>query len=137
MILHRKYTRALSFENLTTGVLEPETSWIAVALSNVTDPGHYGPEYAPVTYDAGLPDGNRNGHPGVGVLGSQSKIEPTGKAWKLIEASRLFASGLGDYSNEAGLVWNSTRKEAGGVVQILKSTPYIEFSIYVVNVLGH
>ena len=71
------------------------------------------------------------------MLGSQSKIEPTGKAWKLIEASRLFASGLGDYTNEAGLVWNSTRKEAGGVVHILKSTPYIDFYIYSVIALGH
>lgn len=122
--------------NRTTGVLEPKTSWISVALSNVTDPGHFGPEYAPVTYDAGLPDGNRYGHPGVGVLGSQSKIEPTGKAWKLIEASRLFASGIGDYTNEDGLVWNSTRKEAGGVVQILKSTPYIDFYIYAVIAQG-
>eukprot|EP00802_Teleaulax_amphioxeia_P002946 Tamp_02949.p1 GENE.Tamp_02949~~Tamp_02949.p1 ORF type:complete len:1076 (-),score=216.30 Tamp_02949:765-3743(-) len=98
-----------------TGVLEPETSWISVALSNVTDPGHYGPEYAAVKYDGGLPDGNRYGHPGVGVLGSQSEIEETGASWKLLEASRLFASGLGDFANEPGVVWNSTRKEAGGV----------------------
>mmetsp|Transcript_103564 Transcript_103564/g.167033 ORF Transcript_103564/g.167033 Transcript_103564/m.167033 type:complete len:1101 (+) Transcript_103564:87-3389(+) len=98
-----------------TGVLAPETSWVSVALSNVSDPGPYGPRFAAVTYDGGLPDTNRHGHPGIEVLGSQSEIEETGTAWKLLEATRVFAAGLGDQTNEVGAVWNSTRKEAGSV----------------------
>jgi hypothetical protein len=55
-----------------TGVLEPITSWVSVALSNVTDPGAFGPEFAAVRYDGGLPDTNREGKKGgLEVLGSQ------------------------------------------------------------------
>jgi hypothetical protein len=98
-----------------TGVLDPATSWVSVVLSNVTDPGHYGPEFEAVKYDSGLPDANRYGHPGVGVLGSQSQIEATGTSWKLLEAARVFTGGVADEASEVGRVDVSTRKEAGAV----------------------
>jgi len=98
-----------------TGVLDPETSWVSVALSNVSDPGAFGPEFAAVKYASNLPDVNRVGNPGVHVLGSQSEIEATGKSWSLMEATRVFTGGLGDEAAEPGRVSNSTRKQSGPV----------------------
>jgi len=98
-----------------TGVLDPETSWVSVALSNVSDPGAFGPHFAAVKYASNLPDGNRVGNPGVQVLGSQSEIEATGKSWSLLEATRVFGGGSGDEAAEVGRVSNSTRKQSGPV----------------------
>ena len=104
-----------------TGVLGPETSWVSVVLSNVSKPGAYGPEFAPVKYATNLPDRNRVGNPGMGVLGSQSEIEATGESWSLLEATRIFTGGLGDQTNEAGQVSKSTLKQSGPVSRELLS----------------
>ena len=101
-----------------TGVLAPATSWVSVAVSNVSDPGAFGPAFRARASARGRPDGNFEGHPGVDVPSSQADIEPTGRAWELLEATRVFDTrGAGEEAaGEAGMAgWNSTLKAAGGV----------------------